>query len=110
MKKRSLVEKLRDKFCDGLAYVDAIELCIALYCSSDWFEDVYAEDFSKESIADVFSKLVEDGVINSCDEAVASARGAGGDFSKAEHWRRIIASSLLLNRFYDVGVVERLIR
>lgn len=110
MKTISLHDKLISKFPNGLVYRDALELCIALFCSADWFDDIREDELDKKNIANVFSRLVKAGLVLEIEESIAIERGVVGDFSSSSHWLQIMNSSLSQDRFYDVKVIERLLK
>lgn len=108
MKQINLIDKLRSLFPGGIKHSDAVELCIAFYCSSNWFSDVREDEFSKKNIVNVFSQLAGDGYIE-YNPIISHERGAFESFKLPEHWNKIINSALKLNWFYDRDAVTLLL-
>lgn len=109
MNKTYFHSKLNSKFAKGITYRNAVEVCVALFCSADWVKGVHEDEVSTENIAKVFSELAKGGIITNFEEKYAIEMGVDGNPSGAEHWIQIMKSSLKRNRFYDPDTVSRLL-
>lgn len=105
MKNISLEKALALKISPQISYQLATELCLALFCSVEWLPNVKVEEFTKENIANVFSRLVQDGFVDLGEEVVVSY----DDCINISHWVDVIDSSLKENRCYDRTVVGNIL-
>lgn len=92
--KITLSDFLIAKFPTGLAYDDAVELCLGLYCCAGLLPNVdLAEPLSKDVIAEAFALFSKQGGIQNYHSAQAISFGANyHNVAEKGHWVEVIAS------------------
>ena len=100
--KKSLYEILCSEFDEGIGYSNALDLCIAIFCSTDWLYGVDVNTCTKEGIATAFGKISEQGIVQNFDLELAHSKGAViVDYKNKIHWLEIINHAMRSNNFYD---------
>ena len=108
MKKLTLTEVMRTKFETGIRYPDAVELCVAIFCSVDWLPEVKSEHCSKSAIAAVFGSLAKEGFI--FDFSIATVPAAQiSHFTDKRHWLEVLDNAMKSDHFYDSDKVKELL-
>jgi hypothetical protein len=85
-------ELIRATFPEGLAYDDAVQLCLTLY-SFKVLPDEMMRQCTKENLAVVFADLASTGFVISIQPSTAVLYGANfHDTNEKGHWIEVIAS------------------
>ncbi len=111
MNNNELFVRLKSKFKNGINYNDAVEVCLAIYCSADWVKNLKEESCSKENIALAFSSLANVGIILCFDLTVSEQHGVtSNSFTDKKHWIQIMDNALNLKKIYDRSRVSELLK
>ena len=101
----SLKEELLLKFSNGIEYASAKELCIAIFCSTDWLPNVKSEECTKKGIAESFSYLAKEGLIHN-----TSLLGNSGIITEAYYWVQLINDPMKSGCFYNGKYVKDILK
>ena len=94
----ALTRHLKD---NSIAYEDAANLCLFIYCENVRIGEV-SIDLKMEEISFIFSSISSSGLVVDFDSSVAVYFGANyHDFKTQGHWTEIMASIFKLGRSYD---------
>lgn len=107
-----LFDFLREQCQSGIQYEDAVELCLAIYSSSDILPDVVQkDDLSMDTIAEAFAASARLGLIKDYASYKAIPYGANYHLlAEKGHWIEIQASLLKSKTSYDLNRVKTLLR
>lgn len=104
-----LKQYLSNVFPDGLAYNDAAQLCLQLYCSLDGVPERFHTQCNKDSLAEVFARLAGSGFITDNPEVRAPLYGASFHaINEKGHWIEVIASIFKKGDTVDVVIAKSL--
>jgi hypothetical protein len=100
----TLKEALLFKLSNGISLASSKELCIALFCSTDWLPNVESHEFTKKGIAEAFSFLAKKKLItkNTLDEELDCIR-------ETDFWVQLINKSMVSGSFYDRDHVKAIL-
>jgi len=106
-----LVDFLSEYFRDGIQYEDAVQLCLAIYSSSDILPLlVQQDDLSMDKIAEAFANIAKLGLIKNYIPYKATFYGATYHAIEDKgHWIETQASIFKLNTTQDLNTVKALL-
>lgn len=88
-----LKQYLSRVFPNGLAYNDAAQLCLRLYCSLEGIPEQLHVECNKDNLAEVFACLADSGFLTDDPEIHAPLYGASFHaVNEKGHWVEVIAS------------------
>jgi len=107
-----LADFLASRFSQGLLYSDAVQLCLAIYCSAGILPaELIDEELSMDRIAEAFSEISTRGLIREYRSNVAATYGANYHSVEAKgHWIEVQASILKMKLTYDLDRAKALLR
>jgi hypothetical protein len=94
----SLAQSLTERLPGGLAYRDAVQLCLRLYCTANGVPQQFHQRLTKEGLMDTFVALSEAGWIH------------GRSANSKEHWAEVIASASKSPNAVDIARGTELMR
>jgi hypothetical protein len=101
----SLKEALLLKFPNGISLASSKELCIALFCSTDWFPNVDCQEFTKTGIAGAFKFLAKKKLI-----IQDSVENESEPINEENYWIQLINNSMVTGSFYDRNHVKDILK
>ncbi|MFG0721035.1 hypothetical protein ACF8PU_05040 [Pseudomonas sp. GLN_6] len=107
MKNMLLYDFVFKKFSSGIQYQEAVDLCLALYCSADWVPEVDPKDVNRKNIAKVFSLLAKGGYIKP-DPFRGELQG-DHLITEQEYWDNVISTLFSSDAGYNSDNVKKLL-
>lgn len=111
MAPNALLGYLGEKFKGGIAYEDATQLCLAIYCIADVLPvPIPKDELTMDGLAEIFAEAARRGLVH--DYAAYKAVPYGANYhgvADKGHWIEVMASVLKVSTKVDVDRIKKLI-